>query len=79
MQRCSEDSVVLDCRPSIDGKVAFVTGGFGGIGRACVEALAAHGARVAFTYAEGREPLADAGTIVAADPEHRSAHALDLR
>lgn len=70
---------VLDCRPSINGKVAFVSGGFGGIGRASINALLAHGAHVAFTYAEGRETGADIAQLVATDPEHLSAHALDLR
>jgi NAD(P)-dependent dehydrogenase (short-subunit alcohol dehydrogenase family) len=70
---------ILDCRPSLSGKVAFVTGGFGGIGRACVAALAAHGARVAFTFAEGHESADDVARRVAEDPEHLSAHGLDLR
>lgn len=70
---------VLDCRPSISGKVAFVTGGFGGIGRASIQALLAHGAHVAFTYAEGRETAEDIHKLVAEDPDHLSAHALDLR
>jgi NAD(P)-dependent dehydrogenase (short-subunit alcohol dehydrogenase family) len=70
---------ILDCRPSIAGRTAFVTGGLGGIGRACVAALLAHGARVAFTYAEGREH-AEAAQHVAADaPDRLSAHPLDLR
>ncbi len=70
---------LLDCRPSIEGRVAFVTGGMGGIGRACVGALRAHGAHVAFTYAEGHEQDTAVSALVAADPEHLSAHALDLR
>lgn len=70
---------ILDCRPSLSGKVAFVTGGFGGIGRACVAALAAHGARVAFSFAEGHESADDVARRVAEDPDHLSAHGLDLR
>ena len=72
-------SQILDCRPSLVGKVAFVTGGFGGIGRACVAALAAHGARVAFSYAQGHESVDDVASRVAENPDHLSAHGLDLR
>ncbi len=70
---------ILDCRPSIQGKVAFVTGGFGGIGRATVKALLAHGANVALTYAEGRESEEDVRKLLDEAPDHLSAHALDLR
>ena len=70
---------ILDCRTSIGGKVVFITGGFGGIGRACVSALLAHGARVAFSYAEGHEPADVVAAMVAQDPERLSAHGLDLR
>jgi NAD(P)-dependent dehydrogenase (short-subunit alcohol dehydrogenase family) len=71
----------LDCEPSIRGKVAFVTGGTGGIGRECVKALLAHGAQVAFTYAAagGNEPDGGVRTLVAENPVRLSAHALDLR
>lgn len=70
---------ILDCRPSLAGRVAFVTGGVGGIGRACVAALLAHGAHVAFTYVAGHDRAEEALRMAAADPERLSAHALDLR
>ncbi|MFK7805452.1 MAG: SDR family oxidoreductase [Anaerolineae bacterium] len=70
---------ILDCRPSIEGKVAFITGGFGGIGWECVKALLAHGAKVAFTYVDGAEAAEQAEKAVAEYPDNLSAHVLDLR
>jgi NAD(P)-dependent dehydrogenase (short-subunit alcohol dehydrogenase family) len=69
----------IDFRPSIRGKVSVVTGGLGGIGRACVQSMLAHGARVAFTYADGQEPESAALEVAAEHPESLSVHALDLR
>ena len=58
-------------------RVALVTGGSGGIGRASVARLAAYGATVALTYVEGVE---DPSRVLAAFPDLPvTAHALDLR
>jgi 3-oxoacyl-[acyl-carrier protein] reductase len=50
----------------LDGKVAVVTGGSRGIGRACAEALAAQGAHVVVTYVRGAD---EATKVVAAIQE----------
>jgi NAD(P)-dependent dehydrogenase (short-subunit alcohol dehydrogenase family) len=73
------DNRILDLQPGLSGKVALVTGGFGGIGRECVQTLVAHGANVAFTYVEGLEADDDVSALLETAPQNLSAHALDLR
>lgn len=51
---------------SLQGKFALVTGGTRGIGRAIVEALAAEGAAVAFTYKSSVQPANDLVAAISA-------------
>jgi len=61
----------------LDGRVALVTGGSRGIGRAIVEILAGAGMTVAFTY---RENAAAATEVIAAGPPSMIfAEAVDVR
>jgi NAD(P)-dependent dehydrogenase (short-subunit alcohol dehydrogenase family) len=70
-----KNDLPIDLAASIRGRTALVTGGSRGIGRECVKALLAHGARVAFTYNRHGE---EAQAIVRAEPERASCHFLDL-
>jgi NAD(P)-dependent dehydrogenase (short-subunit alcohol dehydrogenase family) len=69
----------MNMHSSIAGCVVLVTGGLGGIGRACIQVFLEHGANVAFTYAAGVEPPEMAHALVTSNPHRLSAHALDLR
>src|ERR1700689_1932768 len=48
----------------LDGKIALVTGGSRGIGRACCEALAEHGASVIVNYVKGEAAARDVADAV---------------
>ncbi len=61
----------------LTGRIALVTGGTGGIGRACVERLAAYGATVALTCVEGGEAPAALRDSFGNLPV--TVHPLDLR
>jgi 3-oxoacyl-[acyl-carrier protein] reductase len=50
----------------LDGKVALVTGGSRGIGRACCEALAGQGAAVAINYVKGETAAREVATAIEA-------------
>ena len=69
----------IDFRAGLRKKIVFLTGGLGGIGRACIDALTAHGAYVAFSYADGQESADVAHALVATNPTQLSTHPLDLR
>ncbi len=62
---------------SMKGRVAFVTGAAGGIGRATAHVLAREGARVAVTDRDAQSAQAVADAIAAEDGEAR-AYALDV-
>lgn len=50
---------------NLEGKVALVTGGSRGIGRATAEALAAHGATVVLSYVQGEDKAREAAEAIA--------------
>jgi 3-oxoacyl-[acyl-carrier protein] reductase len=64
---------------SLNGKAALVTGGSRGIGRAITLALAAQGARVAFTYASNRTAADEVTASAGAGPGAAAPLEADLR
>jgi len=50
----------------LDGKVALVTGGSRGIGRACCEALAEHGATIVVNYVKGEAAAKEVADAIVA-------------
>jgi NAD(P)-dependent dehydrogenase (short-subunit alcohol dehydrogenase family) len=60
------------------GRRIFVTGGMGGIGRACVERFIAQGDRTTFTYAQGKTDEKELHAFLAALGERASAIAIEL-
>src|SRR5260221_12825874 len=50
----------------LDGKIALVTGGSRGIGRACAEALAEQGATVIVNYVKGEAAAREVAAAIAA-------------
>ena len=62
----------------LTGKVAIVTGGSRGIGRACAKALAAQGAHVVITYVGGEQAAAQTVADIEASGGHAEAERFDV-
>lgn len=66
-------------RPALVGKVALISGGSSGIGRATCSALAAQGAQVAVHYFTGRERATEVVTEICRKGGQAAAFRADLR
>jgi 3-oxoacyl-[acyl-carrier protein] reductase len=62
----------------LQGKVAIVTGGSRGIGRACAKALAARGAHVVITYVGGEQAASDTCAEIVAQGGKAEAERFDV-
>jgi 3-oxoacyl-[acyl-carrier protein] reductase len=72
-------NVVMLADSGLDGKVAIVTGGSRGIGRAIVELLAAHGANVTLFYRDNGAAAAEVVAAGAAKGGRIAAEQVDVR
>jgi 3-oxoacyl-[acyl-carrier protein] reductase len=62
----------------LDGRIALVTGGSRGIGRACSEALAAQGATVVVNYVKGRDAATEVAQSIASKGGNAEALGFDV-
>jgi len=69
----------MNSSAALAGRVALVTGGSRGIGRAIVLALAGAGARVRFTYRREEAPALETSRLARENGGHAAGHPVDVR